>query len=406
MSHTNDPITNAPEGEQQHDRHGATTPARSTPRTASGAIVFSGALTGTTLGTFNNVEIPNNTITNVRAFRCGIALSNTANSLANQNLGVIANAVISCNTITGPGEGGSHGVRLFGFTSNPTITNNAIAGVDTGFSARRRTGTSPTRRSCEENSIAPTTTAAIDWQPAGPLERRVELVRRRQRPDRGRQSGRHGRRDHVDRCGRLRAVARQRQRRRRRPLLRPRRPRRSATAPQTCTAPGVCDAPDAPDGTTCDDANACSTNDQCTAGVCSGPGNTCGDGVIDGACGETCDDGAGNGTNLCCSATCGIVDTDTDTICDRDDPCTNGALATKHKLTATKLLTPAGNDKLSLKGRRRIPLTPTLTRVNGVRSSRRCHRHERRRRDDRAGGAYDSGHADGLARERRRHVVD
>jgi cysteine-rich repeat protein len=82
------------------------------------------------------------------------------------------------------------------------------------------------------------------------------------------------------------------------------------------------------DGTTCDDANPCTTNDFCTDGVCAGEaiegpcddgdscttsdacvagvctGRTgCGDGVLDVACGETCDDGNTDAADGC-SATC------------------------------------------------------------------------------------------------------
>ena len=58
-----------------------------------------------------------------------------------------------------------------------------------------------------------------------------------------------------------------------------------------------------PDGTTCDDGMSCTIDDQCTAGVCGGNSMTCGNGTMEGACGELCDDGntvSGDG----CSATC------------------------------------------------------------------------------------------------------
>ena len=366
MSHSNDAITALQKvSNNTIDMGNDAGPFDAT--TASGAIVFRGSLIGTSLGTFSNVEISNNTITNVRAFRYGIALSNTANSLANQNLGVIANAVISCNTITGPGEAGSHGVRLFGYTTNSSITNNAIAGVDTGILVQAQNGHITDTSLVQENAIAPTTTAAINWQPAGPLNAESNWFGDASGPTEAGNPGGTG--GVITSVGAVDYV----------PWLGTGNDADAGpcfvpgdldqcNGPQTCTAPGVCDAPDAPDGTTCDDANACTTNDVCTAGVCSGPGNTCGDGVIDGACGETCDDGAGNGVNQCCSATCGVVDTDGDTLCDADDPCTNGALATKHKLTASKLTAPAGNDKLGLKGQATIPLVPTLDPVaNGVR---------------------------------------
>lgn len=368
MSHTNTPITGL-----QKVSHNTIDMANDVgpfdASTASTAIVFSSAFTGTNVGSFAAVEISNNTIKNLRGFRRGIVLTNGANTLANQAFGAITNAVISCNEMTGPvvPESGSQGIRLSGFVSNPTITNNDITGVDEGFRAEARNGHIADTATLEENSLANTGIAAIAWAPTGALAAETNWFGSATGPTEAGNPGgtggvitATGPVDYVpwlgngtdadaDTCfipGDLDAC----------------------NGVETCTAPGVCDAPDAPDGTTCDDGNACSVGDVCTAGVCSGPGNTCGNGVIDGACGETCDDGAGNGTNLCCSATCGIVDTDTDTICDRDDPCTNGVPATKHKLILAKLLTPAADDRLNFKGSAVIPLTPTLNpSANGVR---------------------------------------
>jgi cysteine-rich repeat protein len=45
----------------------------------------------------------------------------------------------------------------------------------------------------------------------------------------------------------------------------------------------------------------------------------CGDGIVDP--GERCDDGAANGTDGCCDASCMPVDTDGDGICDAQDDC-------------------------------------------------------------------------------------
>lgn len=86
----------------------------------------------------------------------------------------------------------------------------------------------------------------------------------------------------------------------------------SAAADQCNT--GACDetrdsctgAP-VPNGTACGDGNACTLSDQCVAGQCAGASPGCGDGVVDLACGELCDDGAlpatgGDG----CSATCSV----------------------------------------------------------------------------------------------------
>ena len=51
-----------------------------------------------------------------------------------------------------------------------------------------------------------------------------------------------------------------------------------------------------PDGTTCNDGVACTISDQCAGGVCTGSSMTCGDGIVQGACGEECDDGNTNRT--------------------------------------------------------------------------------------------------------------
>ncbi len=57
-------------------------------------------------------------------------------------------------------------------------------------------------------------------------------------------------------------------------------------------------------GSACDDGNVCSLTDECDgAGLCSGNGSTCGNGFVEGACAEQCDDGnAVNGDG--CSMTC------------------------------------------------------------------------------------------------------
>ena len=170
MSHSGDAITNL-----QKVSHNtidmANDPGPYTAANQSTAIVIRGALVGTSLGTFSNVEISHNTITNLRAFRLGIALVNSANTLANQALGVISNATISCNSMTWAGatETGSRGVLLQGYVTNPTITGNTISGVEVGFRAQPLNGHIADTATFQQNSVAPTTTAAIDWQSAGAL---------------------------------------------------------------------------------------------------------------------------------------------------------------------------------------------------------------------------------------------
>jgi cysteine-rich repeat protein len=83
------------------------------------------------------------------------------------------------------------------------------------------------------------------------------------------------------------------------------------TSLDQCHDPGVCDSqtgcsnPNKADGSPCNDGNSCTEDDTCTSGTCGGLSPTCGDGTLDSACGEQCDDGNttdGDG----CSSTCQI----------------------------------------------------------------------------------------------------
>jgi hypothetical protein len=98
----------------------------------------------------------------------------------------------------------------------------------------------------------------------------------------------------------------------------------------------------------------------------------CGDGVVETGCGETCDAGAANGTNHCCSATCTIVDGDGDQLCDAVDPCTGGVAydPEKTQMKIGRQTTPPGDDTLSWKGELvlPVPFSPPLDpSVRGVR---------------------------------------
>jgi cysteine-rich repeat protein len=57
------------------------------------------------------------------------------------------------------------------------------------------------------------------------------------------------------------------------------------------------------DGTSCSDGNQCTLADLCVEGQCIGDSELCGDGVLQGGCGEECDDG-GTTSGDGCSATC------------------------------------------------------------------------------------------------------
>ncbi len=75
--------------------------------------------------------------------------------------------------------------------------------------------------------------------------------------------------------------------------------------PENCTG-SAADCPAEgfePDGTSCDDTLTCTISDACVAGACVGDSMTCGDGTVQGACAEECDDG-GTDPNDGCSPTC------------------------------------------------------------------------------------------------------
>ncbi len=145
----------------------ANDPGPYTITNASSAIGFIGGLTGSTVGNFTNVEITGNTITGLESYRRGIVLSNNISSLANTANGTIANAIISCNTMTGPAgspQEGSIGIRLVGNIPSPTIANNEIDSVDVGFRAENVTNGVASGVVLSENSFVDTDTFAVNWQ--------------------------------------------------------------------------------------------------------------------------------------------------------------------------------------------------------------------------------------------------
>ncbi len=56
-----------------------------------------------------------------------------------------------------------------------------------------------------------------------------------------------------------------------------------------CNAISGCGSTPTNEGGPCDDGNSCTTNDVCIAGVCTGTSDTCGNGTVEPACGETCE---------------------------------------------------------------------------------------------------------------------
>jgi len=69
---------------------------------------------------------------------------------------------------------------------------------------------------------------------------------------------------------------------------------------------GLCTHPFSALGTPCDDSDPCTIPDECNdAGVCIGNPDICGDGIVQGTCGEECDDGVVGGRN--CTTQCRFI---------------------------------------------------------------------------------------------------
>ncbi len=166
MSHTNTPITTL-QRVSNNTINMAPDPGPYTSSNGGSAIAFIGALTGTTVGTFSNVEISANTITNVVAYRRGISLGNNANSLANSSRGTITGAIISCNRISGPGGGaqiGSIGIRAAGNVPTISVTGNDIFEIDTAFQGFETINGVPSAVTLAGNAFRSAGAYAVDWR--------------------------------------------------------------------------------------------------------------------------------------------------------------------------------------------------------------------------------------------------
>ena len=162
MSHTGTVITSL-QRVSNNTINVANDPGPYTGSNASGAITFYGAFTGTSVGSFSNVEISGNVITGLEASRRGITLINNA-AAVDPTRGIISNAVVSCNTFTGNAtpQAGSAAIRLFGLIVDPEITGNEISNVETGFTGRIQNTHVATGITLNENSFA-NVVNAIDW---------------------------------------------------------------------------------------------------------------------------------------------------------------------------------------------------------------------------------------------------
>lgn len=295
---------------------------------ASGAITFVGGFTGAGVGTFSNVEVTGNTITGVQAFRRGITLTNNFGSAPGTN-GVISNAVVSCNTISGPGAASTFGIRVFGLVTDPTISGNAIDGVETGFTGRTQNGHIATGIALEENSFT-NVVNAIDWWSTVSLDAESNWFDDASGPtEAGNPSGTGAAIvatggpavgspvvDYVPWLGNGNDAD-----------------AGTCFVPGDsgeCTGPSLCDqssctAPPINDGGSCDDGLFCNGADTCNAGACDQhAGDPCSAGA---ECANVCDEGADS-----CNVTAGTSCTDDGNACSLD--VCDGAGACAH---------PAGN---------------------------------------------------------------
>ncbi len=130
-------------------------------------------------------------------------------------------------------------------------------------------------------------------------------------------------------------------------------------------AANACDVVPMNEGLGCDDGDACTPDDACVAGICVAAGTTCGDGMLDVACGEECDPPA---VEICDN----LIDDDGDSLIDCEDSGCDASSAptcgaTCNEVSACKViaqdpgvirLSPVGKDLLKLRGR--VVVNPAL----------------------------------------------
>lgn len=293
----------------------ANDPGPYTSSNASGAITFYGAFTGTTLGTFSNVEISGNVITGLENSRRGISLIN--NSAAPGTNGEISNAVITCNKITGDvtPQAGSQAIRLFGLISNPTITGNDISGVETAFTARTQNGHIASGIVLNDNSFTNVSGYAIDWWSNVSFDAEDNWFDDASGPTASDNPSGTG-----AAIGATGGVAGS-------PVVDyvPWLGSGNDADPGSCFVPGDsgecmgvstcdpvdgCSAPPTNDGGSCDDGVFCNGTDTCSSGVCQHSGDPCAAGA---ECANVCDEGSQS-----CNAPAGTGCTDDGVVCSAD----------------------------------------------------------------------------------------
>jgi hypothetical protein len=140
-----------------------------TATTGSG-IIFNSALVGNS-GTFSNIQITDNTITDLGANRRGITLTNSATGTGAG--GNITGATIQRNSITGVDAAGSAGVRLFGQVTGAQITNNDIRNVESALLGQVGSGADPanvaTGTTLTDNTFM-SDTNGVNWEGTSALD--------------------------------------------------------------------------------------------------------------------------------------------------------------------------------------------------------------------------------------------
>ncbi|MEW6269255.1 MAG: hypothetical protein AB1689_08170, partial [Thermodesulfobacteriota bacterium] len=292
---------------------------------ASSGIVFFSAFGGS-LGTFSNVEITGNTITNVEDSRRAIALTNGAAAPGTD--GEISNAVISCNAISGPGAANSVGIRLLGLVTNPSIVNNDISGVATGLLARDNSGHIASGIVLNENGFSAIGARAIDWWGTTPFDAELNWYDSASGPTEPSNPGGTGAAIGAS-GGPVGAGVVDYE-----PWLGSDADADAGTCfvpgdsaecvgVSTCDVANGCSAPPKADGDSCDDGLYCNGADTCLAGTCSvHTGDPCAGGL---ECANVCDEG-GDTCNVAAGTACSddgeICSAD---VCDGSGACTHPA---------------------------------------------------------------------------------
>jgi hypothetical protein len=125
-------------------------------------ITFAGSYTPPGgVGGYTNVQITDNTISNLKAYRRGVGLWNA--SSGDGSAGDIVGALIARNIMTGTGATGSNGIRLLGLITNAVVSENTVSNVDLSFQGRVWNSLVPVNPVLHDNSFT-NIASYLDWQ--------------------------------------------------------------------------------------------------------------------------------------------------------------------------------------------------------------------------------------------------